>query len=182
MRSLQRVLGKASFLWSRGRQRRKGRHPRGERTGPSGRGFKSCAWFPKHSDWFEMTNAPSILVVEDEEDSVLLFESAFRKAQFSNGVGQASAHLAAGARAARFEAAAGFWPGGAEVNSRSSLLHSLIVIILTSSAESRDVAAAYRAGADSYLVKPTNLSTLTEFAIGIRSYWLGLNVPPNEPK
>ena len=49
------------------------------------------------------------------------------------------------------------------------------------SAEPRDIADAYRAGANSYLVKPTNLSTLTELAIGIRSYWLRLNVPPNEP-
>ena len=45
---------------------------------------KSCAWFPERSDWEEMTNAPTILVVEDEDDSVLLLESAFRKAQFSN--------------------------------------------------------------------------------------------------
>ena len=45
----------------------------------------------------------------------------------------------------------------------------------------RDIAEAYRAGANSYLVKPTNLSTLTELAIGLRSYWLRLNVPPNEP-
>jgi two-component system response regulator len=62
------------------------------------------------------------------------------------------------------------------------VLHSLIVIIFTSSAEPRDIADAYRAGANSYLVKPTNLSTLTELAIGIRSYWLRLNVPPTEPK
>src|SRR6266853_977255 len=32
----------------------------------------------------EMTNVPTILVVDDEEDSVLLLESAFRKAHFSN--------------------------------------------------------------------------------------------------
>jgi two-component system response regulator len=62
------------------------------------------------------------------------------------------------------------------------LLHSLIVIVFTSSAQPRDIADAYRAGANSYLVKPTNLSTLTELAIGIRSYWMRLNVPPNEPE
>jgi two-component system response regulator len=52
----------------------------------------------------------------------------------------------------------------------------------TSSAQPRGSADAYRAGANSYLVKPTNLSTLTELAIGIRSYWMRLNVPPNEPE
>jgi two-component system response regulator len=62
------------------------------------------------------------------------------------------------------------------------LLHSLIVIVFTSSTEPHDIAAAYRAGANSYLVKPTSLTTLTELAGGLRSYWLRLNVPPNEPK
>src|SRR5581483_4138938 len=38
----------------------------------------------------QMSNAPTILVVEDEEDSVLLLESAFRKAQFTNPVHRVS--------------------------------------------------------------------------------------------
>jgi two-component system response regulator len=147
-----------------------------------------------------MTNAPAILVVEDEEDSVLLLESAFRKAQFSNPMHRVS-H---GALAIEYLTQAvsdthrtGPLPAlvlldwklplvsGLEVLTwirDHPLLHSLIVIVFTSSAEPRDVAAAYRAGANSYLVKPTNLSTLTQLAIGIRSYWLGLNVPPNEPQ
>jgi CheY-like chemotaxis protein len=62
------------------------------------------------------------------------------------------------------------------------LLHSLVVIVFTSSTEPHDIAAAYQAGANSYLVKPTSLNALTELASGIRSYWLRLNVPPNEPK
>ena len=44
----------------------------------------------KHLTAAPMTNAPTILVVEDEEDSVLLLESAFRKAQFSNPVHRVS--------------------------------------------------------------------------------------------
>jgi CheY-like chemotaxis protein len=161
---------------------------------------KSCAWFPKRSDWEEMTNAPTILVVEDEEDSVLLLESAFRKAQYSNPVHRVS-H---GALAMEYLSQVVLdrhravplpafvlldlklpLVSGLEVLKwirDHPLLHSLIVIIFTSSAEPRDIAEAYRAGANSYLVKPTNLSTLTELAIGIRSYWLRLNVPPTEPK
>lgn len=144
-----------------------------------------------------MTNAPTILVVEDEEDAVLLLESAFRKAQFSNPVHRVS-H---GALAIEYlsQAVARNDPvpmpalvlldlklplvSGIEVLKwirAQPLLHSLIVIIFTSSSEPRDIAEAYRAGANSYLVKPTNLTTLTELAIGLLSYWLRLNVPPSQ--
>jgi CheY-like chemotaxis protein len=146
-----------------------------------------------------MTNSPTILVVEDEEDSVLLLESAFRKAQFSNPVHRVS-H---GALAIEYltQAVAKNHPvplpalilldlklplvSGIEVLKwirAHPLLHSRLVIIFTSSAEPRDINEAYRAGANSYLVKPTNLSSLTELAIGLRSYWLRLNVPPNDPE
>lgn len=146
-----------------------------------------------------MTNAPTILVVEDEEDAVILLESAFRKAQFSNPVHRVS-H---GALAMEYlsQAVAKTRPvpmpalilldlklplvSGLEVLKwirAHPLLHSLVVIVFTSSAEPRDINEAYRAGANSYLVKPSNLSTLTELAVGIRSYWMRLNVPPNEPE
>ena len=146
-----------------------------------------------------MTNAPTILVVEDEEDAVLLLESAFRKAQFSNPVHRVPhgalameylTHVAEPKdRPAQLPALVLLdlklpLVSGLEVLKwirAHPSLHSLIVIIFTSSAEPRDVAEAYRAGANSYLVKPTNLSALTELASGIRSYWLRLNVPPNEP-
>jgi two-component system response regulator len=62
------------------------------------------------------------------------------------------------------------------------LLRSLVVIVFTSSTHPNDIADAYQAGANSYLVKPTSLTALTELASGLRSYWLRLNVPPNEPK
>lgn len=146
-----------------------------------------------------MTNAPTILVVEDEEDSVLLLESAFRKAHFSNPMHR----VAHGAMAMEY------LTNAIETNHRPDsvpalvlldlklplvsglevlkwirahpLLHSLIVIVFTSSSEPDDVAEAYRAGANSYLVKPTNLNTLTDLASGLRNYWLRLNMPPTTP-
>ena len=146
-----------------------------------------------------MTNAATILVVEDEDDSALLLESAFRKAQFSNPVHRVP-HGALAMEYLSQAASEKHRPvplpalvlldlklplvSGLEVLKwirDHPLLHSLIVIIFSSSAEPRDIAEAYRAGANSYLVKPTNLSTLTELASGIRSYWLRLNVPPNVP-
>ena len=146
-----------------------------------------------------MTNAPTILVVEDEDDAVLLLESAFRKAQFSNPVHRVahgalaleylSQAVSAKDRPVPFPALVLLdlklpLVSGIEVLKwirAHPLLHSLIVIIFSSSAEPSDIAEAYRAGANSYLVKPTNLGTLTELASGIRNYWLRLNVPPAEP-
>ncbi|MES2693250.1 MAG: response regulator [Verrucomicrobiota bacterium] len=146
-----------------------------------------------------MSNVPTILVVEDEEDAVILLESAFRKAQFSNPVHRVShgalameylSHaVSAKNRSVPLPALVLLdlklpLVSGIEVLKwirAHPALHSLVVIIFSSSTEPRDVAAAYAAGANSFLVKPSNLSTLTELANGIRNYWLKLNVPPNEP-
>lgn len=145
-----------------------------------------------------MTNAPTILVVEDEEDSVLLLESAFRKAHFSHPVHRVSHGALAIEYLSNALAKERTVPlpalvlldlklplvSGIEVLKwilDHPLLHSLIVVVFTSSTEPADIAEAYRAGANSYLVKPSSLNTLTELASGLRSYWLRLNVPPNDP-
>jgi CheY-like chemotaxis protein len=145
-----------------------------------------------------MTKGPTILVVEDEEDSVLLLESAFRKAHFSNPVHRVAhgalaieylSNAVAKERAVPLPALVLLdlklpLISGIDVLKwirAHPLLHSLIVVVFTSSTEPKDIAEAYRAGANSYLVKPSSLNTLTELATGLRSYWLRLNVPPNEP-
>jgi CheY-like chemotaxis protein len=145
------------------------------------------------------TNSPTILVVEDEEDSVLLLESAFRKAHFSHPVHRVSHGALAVEYLSNAVAKDRKVPlpvlvlldlklplmSGIEVLKwirAHPVLHSLVVIVFTSSTLPSDIAEAYRAGANSYLVKPSSLSALTEVAIGLRSYWLRLNVPPNEPK
>src|SRR5581483_2802195 len=130
---------------------------------------------------------------------VLLLESAFRKAHFSNPVHRVSHGALAMEYLSNAIAKNRTVPlpalvlldlklplvSGVELIKwirAHPVLHSLIVIVFTSSTEPNDIAAAYRAGANSYLVKPTSLSTLTEVASGLRGYWLRLNVPPNEPK
>ena len=52
------------------------------------------------------------------------------------------------------------------------------VVILTSSAEDQDIAAAYRLGANSYIVKPVDFEKFLEVADQIELYWCATNQPP----
>ena len=52
------------------------------------------------------------------------------------------------------------------------------VVVLTSSAEDRDIEAAYRLGANSYIVKPVDFAKFLEVADQIDLYWCALNQPP----
>lgn len=54
----------------------------------------------------------------------------------------------------------------------------LPVVVLTSSAEDRDIEAAYRLGANSYIVKPVDFGKFLEVATQIELYWCLLNAPP----
>ena len=55
---------------------------------------------------------------------------------------------------------------------------SLPVVVLTSSREDKDVQAAYRLHANSYIVKPVNFEKFMEVAAQIELYWSLLNCPP----
>ena len=46
------------------------------------------------------------------------------------------------------------------------------VVVLTSSAERRDLAEAYASGANSYIRKPVDLEDFNRIMSGICSYWL----------
>lgn len=59
---------------------------------------------------------------------------------------------------------------------------SPIVVILSSSQEEADIATAYRLGANGYLVKPHDVSQLTDIAKSIKDFWLEQNTPPPEPR
>jgi len=59
-----------------------------------------------------------------------------------------------------------------------SELKTILVVVLTSSREARDIDAAYRLGANSYLVKPPTAQMLTELVKSIGDYWMVRNEPP----
>jgi CheY-like chemotaxis protein len=52
------------------------------------------------------------------------------------------------------------------------------IVVLTSSAEDRDIETAYRLGANSYIVKPVNFAKFLDVAAQIELYWCLLNEPP----
>ena len=52
------------------------------------------------------------------------------------------------------------------------------VIILTTSAEDRDIQVAYKKGANSYIVKPVDFTKFVEVASQIDLYWNVINIPP----
>jgi hypothetical protein len=52
------------------------------------------------------------------------------------------------------------------------------VVVLTSSAEDRDIQAAYALGVNSYIVKPVDFEKFMEIAAQIDLYWNVLNVTP----
>lgn len=52
------------------------------------------------------------------------------------------------------------------------------VIILTTSAEDRDIQIAYELGANSYIIKPVDFEKFLEVAAQIDLYWNMINLPP----
>ena len=52
------------------------------------------------------------------------------------------------------------------------------IIVLSTSAEERDIEDAYSLGCNSYIVKPVQFSEFTEVASQIENYWCALNTSP----
>lgn len=51
------------------------------------------------------------------------------------------------------------------------------VVVLTSSAEDKDIEAAYKLGANSYILKPVDFGKFLDVAAQIELYWCALNTP-----
>ena len=58
-------------------------------------------------------------------------------------------------------------------------LQNLLVLVLTSSSNVRDVDEAYRLGARAFLVKPVSTDKRIEMARSIKQFWLEINEPPS---
>ena len=70
---------------------------------------------------------------------------------------------------------------GLDVLSRwkeNPVCRSVPVVVLTTSAEDKDIEAAYRLGANSYILKPVNFEKFLDVAEQIELYWCITNRPP----
>jgi two-component system response regulator len=61
-------------------------------------------------------------------------------------------------------------------------IRRLVVVILTSSNEERDIIAGYDLGANSYIRKPVDFNQFMEAVRQLGIYWLVLNVSPPNPR
>lgn len=144
----------------------------------------------------------TILIVDDNDDDIVLTRRAMQKACIMNPVEVVRDGLEAKEFlmrcSSRITSARHAYPllmlldlemprlGGVELLAwmrKDPKLKRLWVIMLSHSQEPADVNRAYEAGANSYIVKPTRLSSLVEIFEVIREYWLQMCEPPEvEPQ
>ncbi len=141
---------------------------------------------------------PTLLLVEDDANDVMLFRRAKDKSNLANPLqvvedGEAAVAYLSGqgqyADRNRYPLPALMLldlklprKSGLEVlawlREQPGLLR-LPVVVLTSSKESVDVGQAYDLGANSYLVKPVAFDKLLEMVKALGLYWLILNEKPD---
>jgi CheY-like chemotaxis protein len=61
---------------------------------------------------------------------------------------------------------------------RHDVWRQVPIVVLTTSREQTDVATAYQAGANSYIVKPVDFGAFVEVVRHIQMYWILTNEPP----
>jgi CheY-like chemotaxis protein len=129
-----------------------------------------------------------ILHVEDNPDDVMLMNLAFNRAGIT-----ARLHVVNDGDEAIAELKNGGSPvcvlldvklprvSGLEVLAwirNQPRLRRLPVILLTSSSQTSDINRAYDLGANSFLVKPPDLDSLTQLVKTVAHYWVQTNVRP----
>ena len=55
---------------------------------------------------------------------------------------------------------------------------TLPIVVMTSAFQERDISAAYKLGANSYVVKPINFEQFTKTVVDLGNYWLAINQAP----
>ncbi len=138
-----------------------------------------------------------VLLVEDDPNDIFLIERAFRKANVSSGLRivrngeEALNYLLHKPPYEDKDAFPSPWlilldlkvprKSGLELLGwirQHHKLHRLPVLVLSSSNAPHDINRAYDLGANSYLVKPVEFSTLVDMVRMIDEYWLALCEKP----
>jgi len=132
-----------------------------------------------------------ILLVEDNPMDINLTRRAFVRRKLANPIEVAKDGEAALAWLPRWEAGAPLpiiilldlklpKVDGMEVLRQLKShpqFQTIPVVVLTSSNEDRDIEAAYKLGANSYITKPVDFDKFLEVAGHIEIYWLAVNTP-----
>jgi CheY-like chemotaxis protein len=143
-----------------------------------------------------VSGAVEILLVEDSDEDAELTLRALKRQRLANLVHR----VVDGEEALEFLFATGRYAqrgraalrvvlldlklpklGGIEVLERirgDARTSSIPVVVLTSSAEDRDLAACYRLGVNSYIVKPVVFDGFVKAVEQLGLYWVLLNQPP----
>jgi CheY-like chemotaxis protein len=132
-----------------------------------------------------------VLQVEDNPDDVTLTALAFRKAgvQVQMDVATDGDEAIAALQRCQMDGLPAIVLLDIKLPTKSGLdvlawirsqsrLKRLPVVMLTSSLLPKDINDAYDLGANSYLVKPTNLETMVSLAQAVSHYWLRVNTSP----
>jgi CheY-like chemotaxis protein len=136
-------------------------------------------------------NSTSILYVEDEETDVMLLQHALGKAGIRNPLqtvkdGKLARDYLSGCglfadrklhplpSLVLLDLNLPYWSGFEVLEwiRQQPHVRRVPVIIFTSSSRPDDIARAYDAGANAYLVKPNALSDLTALTLALRDFWL----------
>jgi two-component system response regulator len=146
-----------------------------------------------------LTQSQSILLVEDNQDDYEAICRAFKKANLRNPI----VWCKSGRDALDFlkregnheDAGIASRPGlvlldlnmpgidgrkTLDLIKQDTALKQIPVIILTTSADERDVEACYRAGANTYVQKPVSFEGLIEAIRRLKAYWFEIALLPKE--
>ena len=146
-----------------------------------------------------LTQSQSILLVEDNEDDYEATCRAFKKANLLNPVvwsqsGQDALDFLKH-KGAHKEASGSPRPGlilldlnmpgmdgrmTLEAIKKDEILKRIPVIILTTSADERDIDACYQAGANTYVQKPVSFDGLIEAISRLKEYWFEIALLPKD--
>ena len=134
---------------------------------------------------------PPVVLVEDNPDDALLIREAYARTRIANPFAVARDGVEALAMA--LAPANDERPGlmlldlmlprlsGVDVIARlraSQRTRTMPIVVLSSSSEREDIAASYAAGANSYLVKPLEFTSLEKLLLHATRYWLRHNERP----
>ncbi len=145
------------------------------------------------------TARPTVLLVEDDPNDVLLMQRAFRKAQIDAALnvvadGELAANYILGKNQFNNRSEHPFpslvlldlklpRKSGLEVleivRGQATSLKRLPVVMMTSSRQPMDINRAYDLGANSYLVKPGGFDALLEMVKTFSQYWFVYNQCPD---